>query len=428
MQQLEQHIAHKMDPFREHLILVACSGGVDSMVLSELLRLQGFQLELAHVNYGLRGADSEADMQHVLDYGKKRTIPVHVRTADPTIFQKNTQAKAREFRYAWFDELLAKREKAVVVLAHHSDDQVETFFLNLARKSGVMGLACMPFQRGSYLRPLLDFSKNALVTFAQTQGISWREDASNTKLTYKRNILRSLLLPELVALTPELKENVLLLIRHFQEKQKELEAKLAPVAIQWQNERELLLPTWTAFDAHEKMELLRQVHQSASLLSAIDDLVLGTKGVHAALESSVDFPFKALAREAHSLRLIPIEVETSSAQLHVLERTSLPSSFDKDSILLDANLLQGSLHLRPWQLGDRMAPIGMKGTKLISEIIADARIPFEEKSQILVVHDDVHIHWCVGLKIGRMALANAQTSKILECSLTFSTTPKSADL
>lgn len=428
MVQIEQHIAQKMEPFRAHLVFVACSGGVDSMVLSELLRKQGFQLELVHVNYGLRGADSEADMQHVLTYGEKHNIPVHVQTADPKLFQKNTQAKAREFRYAWFNELLAQHEKCVLVLAHHSDDQVETFFLNLARKSGVMGLACMPFQRGSYLRPLLDISKKELVSFARNQGITWREDISNAKLTYKRNILRSLLLPELTALSPELNENVLLLVRHFQEKQKDLETKLAPVASEWKNKRELPLHTWKSFDEHEKMELLRQIHQSAHLLSTIDLLVNGIKGAHALLEPSSNFPFKALAREANTLRLIASNGARRQAQLHVLEQASLPNAFDKDSIHLDADLLQGPLRLRTWELGDRMAPIGMKGTKLISEIIADAHIPFEEKDQVLVVCDDAHIHWCVGLKIGRMALASPQTSKILKCTLTFSTTPKSADL
>ncbi|OFZ64242.1 MAG: tRNA lysidine(34) synthetase TilS, partial [Bacteroidetes bacterium RIFCSPHIGHO2_02_FULL_44_7] len=247
MKPLELHIAKILAPFREHLVLVACSGGVDSMVLSELLRRLGFQLELAHVNYGLRGTDSEADMQLVLDYGEKHKIPVHLRRANPEDFQKNTQATAREFRYAWFDELIAQREKAVIALAHHSDDQVETFFLNLARKSGVMGLACMPFQHRNWIRPLLDFSKNDLLDFAKLHRISWREDASNTKLTYKRNILRSVFIPELTAYTPELKENVLLMIHYFQEKQRELETELAPVASQWQKDRELQLDTWRAF-------------------------------------------------------------------------------------------------------------------------------------------------------------------------------------
>jgi len=214
------------------------------------------------------------------------------------------------------------------------------------------------------------------------------------------------------------------LVHHFQEKQGELEAKLVAVARSWQKDRELLLATWSAYDEHEKMEVLRQMHQSAALLPEIDKLVFGTKGAHIVLEPTEGFPFEALAREAHTLRLIPLEVEALSAQLQVHERASLPSTFDKDGILLDADLLQGSLRLRAWELGDRMAPIGMKGTKLISEIIADARIPFEEKSKVLVVHDAAHIHWCVGLKIGRMALASAQTSKILECSLTFLTTPK----
>ena len=160
--------------------LLACSGGLDSMALAHLLHTAGIQLELAHVNFGLRDSESDRDEELVKRWGRNRHIPVHVHRAE-TIEWANTkgisvQMAAREIRYQFFEEVRKTHNLAGIVVAHHEDDQLETIFLNLMRGTGIEGLYGMSERRGELIRPLLPFSRAQLAAYAEEVLLAWRED------------------------------------------------------------------------------------------------------------------------------------------------------------------------------------------------------------------------------------------------------------
>lgn len=199
---------------------LACSGGLDSMVLLSLVadyaRRQGLSLELLHVNYGLRGKESEEDAVFVQEAGSRLGLNVHVLKAEPNPKGKTgVQAWAREVRYTWFEKVTAPEDK--VLLAHHRDDLIETILMRIVRGSPLHGLMGMKKSEGRYLRPLLDLARSEIEAFAQSEGIVHREDSSNATLDYSRNRLRHLIIPELESMFPGARSNLLELARGGQE-------------------------------------------------------------------------------------------------------------------------------------------------------------------------------------------------------------------
>ena len=203
----DNHLINKGDR-----LLVALSGGVDSMVLAELLRREGYDIAFAHCNFHLRGAESDGDEQFVRDYAERVGVKLFVKQFDTMDFVENNKVSvemaARELRYAWFDELLGSGFDKLA-LAHHADDQIETFFINLLRGSGIKGLKAMQPRNGMYIRPLLWALREDIKNFAVENGIQWREDSTNNDTVYLRNKIRHELMPVLDSIKPEAREKIL---------------------------------------------------------------------------------------------------------------------------------------------------------------------------------------------------------------------------
>ena len=423
MQKFEQHIAEKLQDLSDKVLYVACSGGLDSICLTHALHSLGFDTRVVHVNYQLRGEDSEEDARFVEAFCEQHGIEFQKRTVDLAEQLQdggNLQELARDYRYQWFKEIIDADKKNCVVLAHHADDQVETFFLNLARKSGVMGLACMPFENKGIYRPLLDFTKAQLKAYAEQSSLDWREDISNASNKYRRNLLRNEILPSVLNQVQGLDTSVLLIIEQFQRKQKELESTVAPLVESVFKDQALAIDQFTKLDSFEKIELARQLGQPASIALELVKLISSQKGKKVEFIQNENSEFNYVIRERETLSFIPSAQKNMPKPTLVIEQTTtLPTSYSKETIYLDANIIQGELKLRTWKLGDRISPLGVKGTKLISDIIAEAYVPACEKEHVLVLHDDAHIHWCVGLKIGSKAIASDSSQQILKCSVTF---------
>lgn len=412
MPSLFDHINEKWSHLTDHTLYVACSGGLDSMVLLDLLRKCKMNIRVIHVNYQLRGEDSDLDEKHVSDYCKNHEIPFECRRVNLSDRKGSTQLLAREIRYDWFHEILASDRSHRILLAHHADDQVETFFLNLARKSGVMGLSCMPTERDGIIRPLLSFAKSELTDYAEEHQIHWREDVSNISNLYRRNLLRNIVLPELRSEVQGIDESVLILIDAFQQEQIRLEEQVAPIYSHILNEHCVSLSRLEELSDHAKVELLRQLGQSPRRLTDFDQLISGKKGAQMELSSPV---FDRIVRDREQLSFIGHQKRRY--ELRVDQIRTLPDVFSKDVIYLDKSLVKGNLHLRPWQKGDRIAPLGMSGTQLISKTIKESGISANDKEGVHVLCDSYHVHWCVGLKIGRHAVANDHSKEILACSV-----------
>ena len=209
----DYHLINKGDR-----ILVALSGGVDSMVLAELLRHEGYDIAFAHCNFHLRGKESDEDEQFVREYAKRVGVKLFVKQFDTLDYVENNKVSvemaARELRYAWFNDLINANE-CLLALAHHADDQIETFFINLLRGSGIKGLKAMQPRNGMYIRPLLWATRAEIRQFAGVNGIQWREDSTNSDTVYLRNKIRHDLMPVFDSIKPEAREKILESVNHL---------------------------------------------------------------------------------------------------------------------------------------------------------------------------------------------------------------------
>lgn len=411
MSDLYQHISLQWSQLSEKTIFLACSGGVDSMTLLSIFHKAKWKLEVLHVNYQLRGQDSEDDQKLVEETCKQLQIPCHVHRINlqSNLDQQggNLQEIARIVRYDFFEQKRVLSENNYIALGHHKDDQIETFFMHLARKSGIMGMACMPAENNRFIRPLLPFSKAEIIEYAQSNGIVWREDYSNKTNKYVRNILRNVILPDIQQQIPTLGDSIKLLIEKFQETQLLLEKDIKPLVDIIHQTNQLSFKDYDTLIMEEKMELFRQLGQKASLVLEIDKLRSSQKGKQAILDTSnKQSVYSSLNREDLYFQFIRSTSSNSILPNLVIEPiNSLPSHFNKNEIYLDPSQLKGDLNLRQWKTGDRMTPQGMKGSKLISDIIKDAKIPSYQKEKILILEDSQQIIWCVGIRVGSHGIA-----------------------
>ncbi|XOV68846.1 MAG: tRNA lysidine(34) synthetase TilS [Fluviicola sp.] len=419
MVDLPQHIDAVLQKYNPGEIIVACSAGLDSTVLFHACLKLKYPVAIAHVNYQLRGKASDLDQEFLENLASAHNISIHIKriNLEEKLKDKgNLQELARNERYQFFESLISKSKNTFVLLAHHKEDQTETFFMNLARNSGIMGLAAMPERRGSYLRPLLSFSKEDLKNFAINEDISWREDASNQSLKYTRNEWRNIVLPEIRKEIPTLDDSVRLLTQIFQEKQLTLQTKINDIVLDIQNTSSLSVATFHALDEWEQVELCRQLGQPIGILKKWRSL--NHKGTGIPLLAKKDYPFVGhqILFDGDSYSFID-NSKDKKVSFRKMKVATLPKIFDKQAIYLDESLIFGTLRFREVQTGDRIHPIGMKGSRLVSDVISDAKLTGLQKHNLQVLIDDQHVLWVPGLCVSRKAIASSESFEILKLYL-----------
>ena len=416
MDKLENYINSFLGNDSTDHFFVACSGGIDSMVLLHILHKQKRRISAVHVNYLLRGEDSESDQKLVESICLEKNIPFFVKRIELNKILSenggNLQDEARKVRYLFFETFKLKAN-CKIVLGQHADDQVETFFLNLARKAGIMGLSCMMDENENYLRPMLPFSKAEIREYALNNEVKWREDKSNASNKYSRNKLRNAILPELQKAIPSLQESVLILTNVFQQKQKEIELSIKPISEQLEITGNLTINSFDSLDEFELIELLRQQNISIGIYAELRKLRFSEKGKRIDLEHK---KYKYIIREEDCFHFTEKKLFDPLPILQLENVKNLPVVFTKDVIYLDSKKIKGKLAVRFWKIGDRMRPIGVNGSKLISDILSDAKVPNYKRSSQLVVHDDDKIVWCVGYSVGKESVASSD-SEIIKVAL-----------
>lgn len=414
---LVAHIDVFLEKYKAEKVIVGCSAGLDSTVLLHACAQLDIPAEIAHVNYQLRAEESDKDQQFLEALAKSLSLPIHVHRVDLNKQLENggnLQEFARNERYIFFHSLRKLEEKTFVLLAHHAEDQTETFFMNLARDSGILGLAAMPEKRSYFLRPLLGFSKKDLRTFAQQNSIDWREDKSNSSLKYTRNQWRNSILPDLRKSIPNLDASVGILTRAFQDKQQEVQSKIRGVSFIISEQRSLSVETFRALDSHEKIELCRQLGQPVGIAETWSKLT--HKGTGIELQSNQLSPFHKIVLDGNSYSFLLNTVELKST-LQEETVSALPSDFNKKEIYLDKDLILGDLQIRKVQKGDRIHPIGMNGSRLVSDVISDAKLTSTQKQHLRILVDDQHVLWVPELCVSRKAIASNKSKHISKISL-----------
>ncbi len=413
--------------------LLACSGGLDSIALAHLLHSAGIRFELAHVNFGLRDAESDGDEEFVTNWAQDRSIPIHVHRADTVEWaDKNgisIQMAAREIRYAYFEKIRTQQNLEGIILAHHQDDQLETIFLNLVRGTGIEGLYGMSERRGWLIRPLLPFSRAQLESYMEEVKQTWREDRSNASSDYKRNKLRHSGLPALYNLEPDTRQNLLQSFARLKDTGKAFMGLFEA----WKKEhiREQRGMSFLAYKSIRNLPgattllyfWLRPYgfnsDQALSLSKCLEDIQPGLLLRSATHELSLDREELILYPLSVEFPAIELPFGTPSMELpeggYQLAWNGLPKEIDRNPAhaVLDLDCLEFPLQIRSWEEGDRFNPLGMTSEKKISDFLIDNKVPLALKKEVKVLVSGNKIAWVVGMRIADWAKVSPATQKCL---------------
>jgi tRNA(Ile)-lysidine synthase len=407
-------------------IIVAISGGLDSMVLATLLCQTGAEIELAHCNFHLRAEESDSDEQFVRAYAGKMGIPLHARQFDTLTIQKeqggNLEEIARDLRYHWFENLRIALGFDLVAVAHHQQDSIETLLINFFKGTGISGMHGILSEQGCIIRPLLPFTKEALAAFALNHQISWREDSSNASSDFLRNKIRHYLLPAIESVFPQAKTALIGNI----ERMKEIEM-LYRKAIETHRKKLLEQRNGDVYISVLKLkkcdpistilfELLSPFGFSAAQLPDLVHLLDAPSGKWVANERYRlirDRKFLILTpNQIPESTFISIEKPTGMVQLEggfgTLTLKAVPNT---DTLILpiknedhkELMALKESdfpLILRTLREGDYFYPIGMhRKKKKIGKFLRDLKVPLHEKEKVWVMESQNRIVWVVGFRI-----------------------------
>ncbi len=417
-------------------ILIALSGGRDSVLLAHLCRAAGYSFALAHVNFGLRGAESDGDEAFCAELAKKLEVPFYATSVQTQAYaqaqQISIQMAAREFRYTWLEQIRAKEGYAFVATAHHLNDSVETILLNLVRGTGVSGLHGILPKRGHIIRPLLFLSQQDIALMVGQEGLDYREDSSNESVKYARNKLRLQVVPVLKELNPSLEQTFAQNAQRMAELELLLQERVAVLR------KELGMEQQGA-DFVISLPALKKLHPLKTLLFELFKPYGFSEAVLESLIASWDGqPGKRLESATYQLlldrdcvRLTALEVQqVSTAYVHAHDRVVVWNGHRyevkrraiADFVLektptiaqLDADLLVYPLVLRSWQMGDAYQPLGLHGQKKISDLFIEHKIPRTQKNTKLVLQNgDGVILWVEGMRIHHHHQVGVNTKKVL---------------
>ena len=399
-------------------ILAAVSGGVDSMVLLNLLYENDYSVEVAHCNYQLRGVDSDADESLVRNWCDERSIPFYLKRIETESLVKKSNASvqmvAREERYSFFEELLVANNYQAVALAQHADDRVESLLLNVLRGTGFRGLQGMPVKRGKYVRPLLTFRKAEIRKHAEKLNVRFREDASNQETYYQRNWVRLRLMPMLEAKIPHAFDMLLQLCKRVEKEQPKYESWISAESSKIKSDN--LVSIDAVFNCAAPFTLLKELLQPLGFNSDMVFEVLGVLNSESGAE--IQSESHRITKDRSHLVISELGINSAMPKLsfQTLNRNQFDSLItDSNVALLDADKLDESkLKLRKWKQGDRFKPLGMNCWKLLSDFFIDQKLSVPEKDKIWLLTFHENVVWIVGHRIDNRYKITEDTQKVLK--------------
>ena len=431
-------------PLNKTAFIVAISGGVDSIVLAYLMHQAGANISMAHANFQLRGEESTRDENFVKAFAEKYTIPLALNkfetAAYAVAYKMGIQEAAREMRYAWFSTLLSDQAntKKVLLTAHHADDQVETVFMQLARGTGLHGLTGIPERREDALsiaRPLLSFSKEAIIEFAKLNGLDFVEDSSNSKDDYTRNLFRHKIVPTIQEIIPNMTQNVLDTIQRLKESETIVEATVAdfwkkglrvqkgiltiPVK-HWKKVNHNFTYTWG---------LIKNYGFKPQQISEVHKLLVANNGAYIATPShrfikfneSIQIIDNNTEKEHIVIHVADGDLQVNEGVLHFEMKTALNLGAIKKEpnyAYLDADKLEWPLLFRTWQPTDYFYPLGLRKKKKLNHFLGGLKLSPAAKQKTAVLTMGDKLLWVVGQRIDDRFKITDQTKNVLEVTWT----------
>ncbi len=411
------HIKQKNLFARKDKILLAISGGLDSMVMLHLFQECGLNIGVAHVNFQLRGEESDGDENFVKTYCAQSSIPFFTKKFETESYAKqnhlSTQMAARVLRYRWFNEILEDQHFDFVATAHHLNDSIETMLLNFVRGSGLEGWDGIELKNDKVIHPLLFATREQITTYAKENEINWREDRSNASDDYQRNFIRHNVVPLLKELNPSFENSFCesmnkvsgaveleaLGIAHWQEKFQTKKGEQILLNkkgfLQFKNPESVLwnLIKGFGFNFDQCLQLIASLH--------------GQPGKHfssSKFKITIDREFLIISKHQEELSEVLIEKGQTRAVLGdlklIIEKLSQKDFKGKlEEAVLNADKLIFPLRWRKWRPGDYFFPLGMNHKKKISDLLIDQKISLTDKENITVLESGNEIVWVVGLRI-----------------------------
>lgn len=415
MHNIEDHINKEFSFLKEEKLFLAVSGGMDSMVLLSLFS-KFKDLCVLHVNYKLRGKDSDLDEEFVRSVCASLNVKCFVYKVSEKDKQKlkngNLQLEARKIRYKFFENQTISFPKSKILLAHHADDQVETFLLQLIRNSGISGLMAMKKKNKKILRPLLPFKKKELKQIAETYKLTWREDYSNQSLVYNRNRIRNIWIPLLEKDVPELTNSITIIQDAFSQTLDEMQSELNFYSKNIEEFQKLNFDDFDGFTDVFLVELFRKLKIKPSIIFELKKIRNSQKGTKINI-SSINSEFDSIINESDCFFFQKKKIDIKMPKISIKKVDCLPKIFNKKTIYLDIEKLKGKISIRKWRIGDRIKPIGVNGSKLISDILTNAKVANHNRSNNWLIVDEEKIIACIDYCIDRRAIANQNTKHII---------------
>ncbi|GAW88349.1 tRNA(Ile)-lysidine synthase [Flavobacterium psychrophilum] len=402
------------------------------MVMLHLFQKLNYNIAIAHCNFQLRGLESFGDQQFVQEYASKNKIPAFVTHFDTENFAKDyklsTQIAARELRYNWFYELLETENFDFILTAHHADDNLETFIINLTRGTGLDGLTGIPEQNEQIIRPLLPFSRSEIEEYTKENSIQWREDSSNASDKYLRNKIRHDLIPILKVLNPNFLDSFLKTQNYLQEAQVMIEDATIMIYQQVAKEDNEII----SFDLKKLTQLPNYKSYLYQWLREYDftawediyNLVESQSGKQIfskkyRLLKDRDFLILSVIKELENEAYF---IKTNQKEVKIPLNFSICKVNDISSpkntiIFVDEDKLQFPLTIRKRNEGDSFYPSGMKGKKKLSKYFKDEKMSLIEKENTWLLCSKNKIVWVIGKRADQQFVANKTTQNIIKLEL-----------
>jgi tRNA(Ile)-lysidine synthase len=436
LQKFKLNIAKNQLFSKKDKLLLAISGGADSVALAYLLKNSGYTFGMAHCNFKLRNKESDADEAFCKALADKLGVVFYSTQFDTNRYCKDkkisVQMGARELRYNWFNDLLKINKIKYLLTAHHANDNIETLFINLLRGTGINGLKGIAEKKDSVVRPLLIFSKNDLLAYLKKENITFRSDKSNLETKYERNFLRLKIIPELKKLHPHFETTLINNISNFKEESHIVndfifEKFNTIVSIK---ESEILIEKHLLKKEKYIKTILNYIIKPYGFNSSqIDDITANLKENKATgklfysekktLIIDRDFIF-IKQKNTHDFQPIIINSSEELKTINFLKISEIktPKVFNPKELIIEQEKLIFPLIIRSKQNGDKFNPFGMNGFKLVSDFIKDIKLNAIEKENCRILENgNGEILWIIGYRTDNRYKINNSSKKLLKLSL-----------
>jgi len=445
---LENRNSPFFDRFKQHIdsatlwksddqLFLACSGGVDSVVLAHLLKSTGVQFEILHCNFNLRGPESNRDEEFVRALAVKLGCSLQVKSFDTKSemqqLGKGVQETARMLRYTWFHEVIniidIKGAKSWLLTAHHQDDQVETIAMNFFRGTGIAGFHGILEKSNQLIRPLLLFTREEILEYAASQQISWVEDRTNADVHYTRNLFRHTILPEIKNIFPEAEKNIINTAKRLSEVEFLYRKQVDKISsgLLEKNGNGFKVPVKKLMITEPLDTILyelfktfgfsvEQSYELKKLFNAPTGKFIQSQS-HRVLKNRDWYLIDAIHTAEPEIKVVEegrSNISFDGGVLHLKTIAGDPkTTANSNHAFIDTRHLVYPLLLRPWKAGDYFYPLGMKKKKKIARFLSDLKLSKNEKDNQWVLESDKKIIWVVGRRIDDRVKVTPGTANVL---------------